>query len=130
SDTRYKVGKPCVVLSIDTKKVADGRWSVFINGGRVDTGKDAIEWAIEAEKLGAGEIVVNAIDEDGEKDGYNLELNRQIAEAVNIPIVASGGAGKLEHDIASLTDGILVAALVASVFQYGDTDICEIKQYL
>ena len=130
SDTRDKFGKPCVVLAIDTKKVADGRWGVFINGGRVDTGKDAIEWAIEAEKLGAGEIVVNAIDEDGEKDGYNLELNRQIAEAVNIPIVASGGAGKLEHFKETLTEGKSDAALAASVFHYGDIDIRELKQYL
>lgn len=130
SDTRDKFGKQCVVLAIDTKKVADGRWGVFINGGRVDTGKDAIEWAIEAEKLGAGEIVVNAIDEDGEKDGYNLELNRQIAEAVNIPIVASGGAGKLEHFKETLTEGKSDAALAASVFHYGDIEIRELKQYL
>src|SRR5699024_12190220 len=87
-------------------------------------------WAIEAEKLGDGEIVVNAIDEDGEKDGYNLELNRQIAEAVNIPIVASGGAGKLEHFKETLTEGKSDAALAASVFHYGDIEIRDLKQYL
>jgi len=130
SDTKDRFGKECVVLAIDTKKVADGRWGVFINGGREDTGKDAIDWAIEAEKLGAGEIVVNAIDEDGEKDGYNIELNRQIAEAVNIPIVASGGAGKMEHFKETLTSGKSDAALAASVFHYGDIDIHELKQYL
>lgn len=129
-DAADKFGKQCVVLAIDAKKVADNKWSVFINGGRLDTERDAIEWAIEAEELGAGEIVVNAIDADGQKDGYNLELNRRIAEAVNIPIVASGGAGKLEHFKEALVEGKADAALAASVFHYGEIDIRDLKRYL
>lgn len=125
-----KFGKQCIVLAIDAKQTAEHKWSVFINGGRVDTKRDAIEWAIEAEKLGAGEIVVNAIDADGEKNGYNIELNRRIAEAVNVPIVASGGAGKLEHFKDTLLQGKSDAALAASVFHYGEIDIRDLKKYL
>jgi len=129
-DAADKFGKQCVVLAIDAKKVADNKWSVFINGGRLDTGKDAVEWAIEGEKLGAGEIVINAIDADGQKNGYNLELNRRIAQVVNIPIVASGGAGELKHFAEALQEGKADAALAASVFHYGEIPIPELKSYL
>lgn len=125
-----KFGSQCIVLAIDAKKVADNKWSVFINGGRVDTGLDAVEWAIEGERLGVGEIVINAIDADGEKNGYNLELNRQIAAAVNIPIVASGGAGELKHFAEALQEGKADAALAASVFHYGEIEIKDLKAYL
>ncbi|WLV25107.1 imidazole glycerol phosphate synthase subunit HisF [Aciduricibacillus chroicocephali] len=129
-DAADKFGKQCVVLAIDAKEIAPEKWSVFINGGRLDTGKDAIEWAIEGEKLGAGEIVINAIDADGEKKGYNLELNRRIAEVVNVPIVASGGAGELKHFAEALQEGKADAALAASVFHYGEIPIPELKDYL
>lgn len=125
-----KFGSQCIVLAIDAKKVADNKWSVFINGGRLDTGLDAVEWAIEGERLGVGEIVINAIDADGEKNGYNLELNRQIAAAVNIPIVASGGAGELKHFAEALQEGKADAALAASVFHYGEIEIKDLKAYL
>ncbi|MDY0406816.1 imidazole glycerol phosphate synthase subunit HisF [Virgibacillus sp. 179-BFC.A HS] len=128
-DAAEKFGRQCVVLAIDAKKVADS-WHVFINGGRLDTELDAIAWAKEAEKLGAGEIVINAIDTDGEKNGYNLVLNKAIAEAVNIPIVASGGAGTIQHFADALQAGKADAALAASVFHYGEINIRDLKDFL
>ncbi|MBO1912390.1 tRNA-dihydrouridine synthase, partial [Microvirga sp. 3-52] len=95
-DAANKFGSERVILSMDVKKVGPSKWSVFSKGGRVDTGLDAIEWAVQGEELGAGELVINSIDGDGEKEGYDLELNRTIAQAVKIPIIASGGAGKME----------------------------------
>lgn len=129
-DAALKFGSQCVVLSIDAKRTDADNWSVFMNGGRVDTGLDAIEWAKRGEQLGAGEIVVNSIDADGVKNGFNLELTESIAKAVNIPIVASGGAGTNEHFSAVLQDGLADAGLAASVFHYGEINISELKNYL
>ncbi|WP_152656116.1 imidazole glycerol phosphate synthase subunit HisF [Oceanobacillus sp. CFH 90083] len=124
-----KFGSQCIVLSIDAKRTEDGDFHVFINGGRKDTGMDAIEWAKRGEALGAGELVVNAMDADGEKNGYQIELTKKIADAVNIPVIASGGAGKLEHFSEVLAEGI-DAALAASVFHYEEIPIPELKEYL
>lgn len=129
-DAAAKFGSQCIVLSIDAKETNLGKWEVVINGGRKYTGIDAIEWAKKGEELGAGEIVVNAIDTDGEKNGYNLELTKAIADAVNIPIVASGGAGTLEHFSTVLKKANADAALAASVFHYGEIPIPELKDYL
>ncbi|MFD1065179.1 imidazole glycerol phosphate synthase subunit HisF [Oceanobacillus locisalsi] len=124
-----KFGSQCIVLSIDAKKTADGSFHVFINGGRKDTEMDAVEWAKRGEALGAGELVVNAMDADGEKNGYQMELTKNIAEAVNIPVIASGGAGKPEHFAEAFAGGI-DAALAASVFHYEEIPIPELKDYL
>lgn len=125
-----KFGSQCVVLSIDAKKRDDGKWTVFINGGRIDTGMDAVEWALEGERLGAGEIVLNAIDTDGVKTGYSLDITAEIASRVNIPVVASGGAGTMEHFLEVFTKGKADAALAASVFHFGEIDIKQLKCYL
>ncbi|WP_203247167.1 imidazole glycerol phosphate synthase subunit HisF [Sporosarcina beigongshangi] len=125
-----KFGSGRIILSMDVNEVGPGKWSVFAKGGMEDTGMDAIEWAIEGERLGAGELVVNSIGEDGVKDGYNLELTRTIAEAVTIPVIASGGAGKPEHFRTVLTEGKADAALAASVFHFEDIHIGELKNYL
>jgi cyclase len=125
-----KFGSQCVVLSIDAKKRDDGKWTVFINGGRIDTGMDAVEWALEGERLGAGEIVLNAIDTDGVKTGYSLDITAEIASRVNIPVVASGGAGTMEHFLEVFTKGKADAALAASVFHFGEIDIKQLKRYL
>ncbi|MFC2947870.1 imidazole glycerol phosphate synthase subunit HisF [Virgibacillus sediminis] len=129
-DSALKFGSQCIVLSIDAKQTGTGQWMVFTKGGRENTGIDAIEWAKQGEQLGAGEIVVNAMDADGEKDGYNLLLTKKIAEAVNIPVVASGGAGKKEHFSTVLKEAGADAALAASVFHYGEIPIAELKDYL
>ncbi|RDW17106.1 imidazole glycerol phosphate synthase subunit HisF [Oceanobacillus arenosus] len=125
-----KFGSQCIVLSIDAKEVAENSWQVYINGGRKNTGIDAIEWAKRGEQLGAGEIVINAIDADGEKDGYNIALTKAIADVVNIPIVASGGAGTIQHFADVLKEGAADAALAASVFHYEEISIPELKDYL
>lgn len=124
-----KFGAQCIVLSIDAKQSAAGAWEVYTKGGRNNTGMDAVAWAKQGEALGAGEIVVNAIDMDGEKTGYNLELTKAIADAVNIPIVASGGAGEAAHFSDVLKDGA-DAALAASVFHYGEIPLPDLKEYL
>ncbi|MCG8484021.1 MAG: imidazole glycerol phosphate synthase subunit HisF [Clostridia bacterium] len=129
TEAALKFGSQCVVLSIDAKKSGDS-WNVFINGGRVDTGINAIEWALKGEELGAGELVLNSIDADGVKDGYDIKLNRIISEKVKIPVIASGGAGKKEHFIDIFKGGKADAALAASVFHFGEIDIKELKQYL
>lgn len=129
-DAAEKFGSERIVFAIDVKEVGKGEWSVFERGGQTDTGLDAISWAKQGEQLGAGEIVVNSIDGDGVKDGYNLELMKAMAEAVDIPVVASGGAGKMEHFHSVLTEGKADGALAASVFHYNDIDIIELKRYL
>ncbi|WP_156856040.1 imidazole glycerol phosphate synthase subunit HisF [Oceanobacillus sp. AG] len=123
-------GSEKIVFALDAKEVSPEKWNVFSSGGRSDTGIDAIEWAIKGANLGAGEIVVNAIDDDGAKTGYNLALTKKIAEAVAVPVVASGGAGTYEHFKDALTDGRATGALAASVFHYGEIDIPELKAYL
>ena len=125
-----KFGSERIIVSMDVQQVGPSKWSIFINGGKVDTGMDAIEWAVRSEQLGAGELVVNSIDGDGEKDGYDLELTRTIAEAVSIPVIASGGAGKVEDFRTVLTEGKADAALAASVFHFEEINIADLKKFL
>ena len=131
SEAAAKYGSQCVVVAIDAKKRVDGSgWNVYKNGGRVDVGLDAVEWAQKAEKLGAGEILLTSMDCDGTKNGYDLELTRTIAEHVSIPVIASGGAGKIEHFKEALTEGKADAALAASLFHYKELEIRQVKEYL
>lgn len=131
SEAAYKFGSQCVVLAIDAKRRADkSGWNVYKNGGRIDMGIDAVEWAQKAEKLGAGEILLTSMDGDGTKAGYDLELTRAIADAVSIPVIASGGAGTLEHFYDALTEGRADAALAASLFHFKELEIMEVKKYL
>ncbi|HZW67502.1 MAG TPA: imidazole glycerol phosphate synthase subunit HisF [Pseudogracilibacillus sp.] len=123
-------GSEKVVLSMDVKQVSEGTWEVYSRGGKKTTEMDAIEWAKRGEQLGAGEIVLNSIDGDGAKDGYSIELTKAVSEAVNIPVVASGGAGKKEHFLEVLTEGKADAALAASVFHYKEILIEDLKKYL
>jgi len=125
-----KFGSQCVVIAIDAKKTADRKWEVYTHGGRTPTGIDAVEWAAKAEKLGAGEVLLTSMDRDGTKIGYELELTRSIADAVEIPVIASGGAGSLEHIYEAFVRGKADAALLASVLHYRETTIKEIKDYL
>lgn len=126
-----KFGSQCVVVAIDAKKRADGSgWNIYKNGGRVDMGIDALEWAKKAYELGAGELLVTSMDKDGTKDGYDIELTSQISELVKIPVIASGGAGTLSHFKEALTIGKADAALAASLFHYKELEIKEVKQYL
>ena len=129
SEAADKFGSQCVVVAIDAKKTPDG-YHIFKNGGRVDMGIDAIEWAMQADKLGAGEILLTSRDCDGPKAGYDIELTRLISENVSIPVIASGGAGKLEHFYDALTDGKADAALAASLFHFKELEIRQVKQYL
>lgn len=129
SEAAEKFGSQCVVVAIDAKKTPDG-YHIFKNGGRVDMGIDAIEWAMQADKLGAGEILLTSMDCDGTKAGYDIELTRLISENVSIPVTASGGAGKLEHFYDALTDGKADAALAASLFHFKELEIRQVKQYL
>ena len=132
-EAALKFGSQCIVVNIDPKRVIkDGReiWEVFINGGRVPTGLEAVSWAKRVEELGAGEIVLTCMDADGTKDGYDLEITRAVAEAVNIPVVASGGAGSPEHLYQAVTAGKASAALAASIFHYGEYTVSETKKYL
>jgi cyclase len=131
SEAADKFGSQCVVVAIDAKRREDGRgWNIYKNGGRVDMGIDAVEWAMKANELGAGEILVTSMDCDGTKDGYDLELTRTISENVSIPVIASGGAGKKEHFYEALTEGKADAALAASLFHYKELEISEVKEYL
>lgn len=131
SEAADKFGSQCVVVAIDAKKRADGSgWNVYKNGGRIDVGLDVIAWAKRAEALGAGEILLTSMDCDGTKAGYDIALTRQIAEAVSIPVIASGGAGTKEHFFDALTEGKADAALAASLFHYKELEIQEVKDYL
>ena len=124
-------GSQCVVVAIDAKKREDGSgWNVYKHGGRVDTGLDAVEWAMRADVLGAGEILLTSMDCDGTKAGYDIELTKTIAENVSIPVIASGGAGRLEDFNAALTEGRADASLAASLFHYKELEICEVKKFL
>lgn len=131
SEAAYKFGSQCVVVAIDAKRRADGSgWNVYKNGGRVDVGLDAVEWAMEAARLGAGEILLTSMDCDGTKAGYDLDLTKAIAENVSIPVIASGGAGTLEHFYEALTEGRAEAVLAASLFHYKELEIMQVKDYL
>ncbi len=131
SDAADKFGSQCVVVAIDARRREDGSgWNIYKNGGRIDVGIDAVEWAMKVEKLGAGEILLTSMDCDGTKTGYDLELTRQIAENVSIPVIASGGAGTKEHFYEALTEGKADAALAASLFHYKELEIMDLKNYL
>lgn len=131
SEAADKFGSQCVVVAIDAKRRADGSgWNVYKDGGRVDMGMDAVEWAMKANQLGAGEILLTSMDCDGTKAGYDLELTRMIAENVSIPVIASGGAGTKEHFYDALTEGKADAALAASLFHYKELEIRDLKNYL
>ncbi|WP_422445249.1 imidazole glycerol phosphate synthase subunit HisF [Thermoanaerobacterium sp. DL9XJH110] len=124
-----RFGSQCIVLACDTRKIGD-KWEVYINGGRTATGMDALEWIKKAVNLGAGEILLTSMDADGTKDGYDVELTKTVAGMVNVPVIASGGAGKLEHFLDVFTKGMADAALAASVFHYGVYSIREVKEFL
>lgn len=130
SEAAEKFGSQCVVVAIDAKRTAEGSFHVYKHGGRLDTGLDAIEWARKVERLGAGEILLTSMDGDGTKAGYDIELTRSIAENVKIPVIASGGAGKLEHFKDALTLGKADAALAASLFHFKELEIRQVKEYL
>lgn len=130
TDASLKFGRQCVVVAIDAKRNDNGGFDVYLNGGRINTGKDAIDWAIEAEKRGAGEILLTSMDCDGTKAGYDIELTRRVSEAVGIPVIASGGAGNMQHFKDVLTDGKADAALAASLFHFGEMAIRDLKEYL
>ena len=131
NEASYKFGSQCVVTAIDAKRREDGTgWDVFINGGRINTGKDAVKWAIEAEKRGAGEILLTSMDCDGVKNGYDLELTSAVSENVGIPVIASGGAGNMQHFYDAFTKGKADAVLAASLFHFGEIAIADLKDYL
>ena len=130
SEAAAKFGSQCVVVAIDARRRENGGWDVFINGGRINTGMDAVAWAVEAERLGAGEILLTSMDADGTKAGYDIELTRAVGRAVGIPVIASGGAGTMEHFYEALTEGRADAALAASLFHYKELEIGELKEYL
>jgi cyclase len=129
-DASTRFGSQCIVVAIDAKKIKDAKWEVFIHGGRTATGLDTVKWARQAAELGAGEILLTSMDRDGTKDGYDLELTQAITNAVNIPVIASGGAGKLEHFCEVLGDAKADAALAASLFHYGELSVKDVKNYL
>ena len=130
ADAAWRFGNQCVVVAIDAKRRPEGGWECYLNGGRVPTGKDAVQWAIEAEHLGAGEILLTSMDTDGTKAGYDIALTRAVTEAVNIPVIASGGAGKLEHFADVVERAGADAVLAASLFHYRELEIGAVKRYL
>ena len=130
NEAAYKFGSQCVVCAIDAKQRASGGWEVYLNGGRVPTGIDAVQWAQEAEERGAGEILLTSMDQDGQKTGYDVPLTRAVSEAVGIPVIASGGAGKAEHFLEVLTQGKADAVLAASLFHFNELPVPALKEYL
>ncbi len=130
SEAADKFGSQCVVCAIDAKRRQGGGWDVYLAGGRVNTGLDALEWAAEAERRGAGEILLTSMDCDGTKAGYDLELTRAVSESAKIPVIASGGAGTMDHFYTALTDGKADAVLAASLFHFGEIEIKDLKNYL
>ena len=130
NEAAQRFGTQCVVVAIDAKKRPDGGFDVYLNGGRVNTGKDAVLWAKEAQERGAGEILLTSMDCDGVKNGYDIELTRAVSSSVKIPVIASGGAGKMEHFYDALTEGGADAALAARLFHFREMEIVDLKKYL
>ena len=130
TEAAERFGSQCVVVAIDAKRRNENGFDVYLNGGRVNTGKDAVEWAVLAERLGAGEILLTSMDCDGTKAGYDIELTKAVSSAVSIPVIASGGAGTMEHFAEALTEGGAEAALAASLFHYREMEIIDLKKYL
>ena len=129
-EAAHAFGSQCIVAAIDAKSTSDNRWEVYTHGGRRPAGRDAVEWAREATKLGAGEILLTSMDRDGTGDGYDIVLTRAVAEAVSVPVIASGGVGRLEHLREGLVEGRADAALVATLFHFGEHTVPEAKRYL
>jgi imidazole glycerol-phosphate synthase subunit HisF len=129
-DGAEKFGRQCMVLAVDARQCGEGRWEVYVNGGRTPTGLDVLNWVQKAVSLGTGEILLTSMDADGTKNGYDLALTRAVSEAVDVPVIASGGAGKLEHFLDVLTVGKADAVLAASVFHYGQFTVRQVKEYL
>ncbi|MBO1624349.1 imidazole glycerol phosphate synthase subunit HisF [Bacillus arachidis] len=123
-------GSQCIVVAIDAREVKENKWNVYVNGGRIDTGIDAVQWAKQVEQLGAGEILLTSMDADGTKDGYDIRLTKTISEAVSIPVIASGGCGSAEHIVKVFQKTSVNAALAASIFHYGEATVQEVKQKL
>jgi cyclase len=130
AEAAAKVGSQCIVVAIDAKEVAPGRWHVFTHGGRQDTSMDAVEWAKRVETLGAGEILLTSMDRDGTKNGFDLQLTKAVADAVSIPVIASGGVGNLTHLVEGVTEGRADAVLAASIFHFGEYTIREAKKFM
>ncbi len=130
SEASEKFGAQCIVVAIDAKQVSPGKWSVFTHGGRRDTGIDAVQWAKRVVALGAGEILLTSMDRDGARTGFDLELTRSISDAVSVPVIASGGVGKVEHLVEGITDGHASAVLAASNFHFGEVEIVEAKLHM
>lgn len=130
ADGAKRFGRQCIVLAVDARQAGDGKWEVYINGGRTPTGIDVLEWVKRATAFGAGEILLTSMDKDGTKDGYDIPLTRAVSEAVDVPVIASGGAGELEHFYEVLTAGKADAVLAASVFHYGQFTVRQVKEYL
>jgi len=130
ADGAKRFGRQCIVLAVDARQVGPDRWEVYVNGGRTPTGIDVLEWVKKGTALGAGEILLTSMDRDGTKDGYDIPLTRMVSEAVDVPVIASGGAGELAHFYEVLTDGKADAVLAASVFHYGQFTVRQVKEYL
>ena len=130
NDASARYGNQCIVVAIDAKQTSPGKWEVFTHGGRKNTGLDAIEWAKEVERLGAGELLLTSMDRDGTKIGFDLQLTRAIADAVEIPVIASGGVGNLDHLVAGVTEGHADAVLAASIFHFGEYTVRQAKEYM
>ena len=130
ADASSRYGAQCIVVAIDAKRAADGRWEVYTHGGRKTTGRDAVEWAVEVERLGAGEILLTSMDRDGTRQGFDLELTRSVSDAVGIPVIASGGVGNLQHLADGVTIGRADAVLAASIFHFGEFTVREAKAFM
>jgi cyclase len=128
--TANRYGSQCIVVAVDAREDAPGRWQVYTHGGRRGTGRDAVQWAIEAAQRGAGEILLTSMDRDGTRSGFDLALTRAVAEAVHVPVIASGGVGTLEHLVEGVTLGAADAVLAASIFHFGDHTVAEAKQLM